>query len=461
MAAALGNVDPRDNWKVHFRDTMRGGKFLNDWRMAELHAKQAPDRVRELEEWGAVFDRTQGRPDQPAQLRRPPLPAPRARRRSHRPRADPHRCRTTASTRASTSTWSARARAAARTAARIAGVLALLARDRPLRVFTAKAVILAHRRRRQGVAGHVELVGVHRRRHRAGLRRRRRADGHGVHPVPPDRHGVAAVGARHPRHRGRARRRRHPEEQQGRALHVQLHPGEVRRRRPPTRSRRPTAGSTGDKTARRPPELLTRDEVARAITAEVKAGRGSPHGGVFLDIASRRRADFIKRKLPSMYHQFKELAEVDITKEPMEVGPTLHYFMGGIRVDADTQMTTRARACSPRGECARGHARRQPARRQLAVRPDRVRQARRRRRARLHRGARRDARGRTTTQIDGGVRSARPTSLNRETGANPYLLHEQLQRGRWTKRRRHRPREGRAGDGDRRARGAQGTRRRR
>ena len=138
----------------------------------------------------------------------------------------------------------------------------------------------------------------------------------------------------------------------------------------------------GDKTARRPPELLTRDEVARAITAEVKAGRGSPHGGVFLDIASRRPAPtFIKRKLPSMYHQFKELAEVDITKEPMEVGPTLHYFMGGIRVDADSQMTTVPGlfAC---GECAARHARRQPPRRQLALRSHRVRQARRRRRER-------------------------------------------------------------------------------
>src|SRR5437764_6819093 len=109
----------------------------------------------------------------------------------------------------------------------------------------------------------------------------------------------------------------------------------------------------GDKNARRPPELLTRGEVARAITAEVKAGRGSPHGGVFLDIASRLPADVIKRKLPSMYHQFKELAEVDITKEPMEVGPTLHYFMGGIRVDADTQETTVPGlfAC---GECGAG-----------------------------------------------------------------------------------------------------------
>src|SRR5213079_3249227 len=109
----------------------------------------------------------------------------------------------------------------------------------------------------------------------------------------------------------------------------------------------------GDKSARRPPELLTRDEVARAITAEVKAGRGSPHGGVFLDIASRLPADVIKRKLPSMYHQFMELAEVDITKEPMEVGPTLHYFMGGVRVDADSQMST-VPGLFGAGECTAG-----------------------------------------------------------------------------------------------------------
>src|SRR6185503_9343355 len=109
----------------------------------------------------------------------------------------------------------------------------------------------------------------------------------------------------------------------------------------------------GDKNARRPPELLTRDEVARSINAEVKAGRGSPHGGVFLDIASRRPADFIKRKLPSMYHQFKELAEVDITAEAMEVGPTLHYFMGGVRVDADSQMST-VPGLFAAGECGAG-----------------------------------------------------------------------------------------------------------
>jgi succinate dehydrogenase / fumarate reductase flavoprotein subunit len=180
----------------------------------------------------------------------------------------------------------------------------------------------------------------------------------------------------------------------------------------------------GDKTARRPPELLTRDEVARAITAEVKAGRGSPHGGVFLDIASRRPADFIKRKLPSMYHQFKELAEVDITKEPMEVGPTLHYFMGGIRVDADSQATTVPGlfAC---GECAAGlhganrlggnslsdlivfgklagdGAKAYIAKTAVPPRPP-------------------------TEQITAAIRRATEI-LNRETGTNPYLLHDKLQ----------------------------------
>jgi succinate dehydrogenase / fumarate reductase flavoprotein subunit len=180
----------------------------------------------------------------------------------------------------------------------------------------------------------------------------------------------------------------------------------------------------GDKNARRPPELLTRDEVARAITAEVKAGRGSPHGGVFLDIASRRPADFIRRKLPSMYHQFKELAEVDITKEPMEVGPTLHYFMGGIRVDADTQETTVPGlfAC---GECAAGlHGANRLGGNSLSdlivfgkLAGD---------------GAKQYVSGLTATpkpiddQIKAAIRRATEI-LNRESGANPYLLHGKLE----------------------------------
>ena len=178
------------------------------------------------------------------------------------------------------------------------------------------------------------------------------------------------------------------------------------------------AGSTATRTRAARPSCSTRDVVARAITAEVKAGRGSPHGGVFLDIASRRPADFIKRKLPSMYHQFKELAEVDITKEPMEVGPTLHYFMGGIRVDADTQMTTVPGlfAC---GECAAGmHGANRLGGNSLS-RPDRVRQARRRRRGRLHRRALRARRKPVDEQITAARSARRPSILNRETRREP------------------------------------------
>jgi succinate dehydrogenase / fumarate reductase flavoprotein subunit len=179
----------------------------------------------------------------------------------------------------------------------------------------------------------------------------------------------------------------------------------------------------GDKTARRPPELLTRDEVARAITAEVKAGRGSPHGGVFLDIASRVPADVIKRKLPSMYHQFKELAEVDITKEPMEVGPTLHYFMGGIRVDADTQQTTVPGlfAC---GECAAGlHGANRLGGNSLSdlvVFGKLAGEG-----AATYIGKLPSKPAVRSAQITAAVRKATDI-LNREKGANPYLLHERL-----------------------------------
>jgi succinate dehydrogenase / fumarate reductase flavoprotein subunit len=180
----------------------------------------------------------------------------------------------------------------------------------------------------------------------------------------------------------------------------------------------------GDKNARRPPELLTRDEVARAITAEVKAGRGSPHGGVFLDIASRRPADFIRRKLPSMYHQFKELAEVDITKEPMEVGPTLHYFMGGIRVDADSQETTVPGlfAC---GECGAGmHGANRLGGNSLSdlivfgkLAGDGAKQYI----TKLGSTPRP-----VNDQIAQAIRHATEI-LNRDTGTNPYLLHDKLQ----------------------------------
>jgi succinate dehydrogenase / fumarate reductase flavoprotein subunit len=180
----------------------------------------------------------------------------------------------------------------------------------------------------------------------------------------------------------------------------------------------------GDKNARRPPELLTRDEVARAITAEVKAGRGSPHGGVFLDIASRRPADFIRRKLPSMYHQFKELAEVDITKEPMEVGPTLHYFMGGIRVDADSQQTTVPGlfAC---GECAAGlHGANRLGGNSLSDLIVFGKLAGDGAKAYISQIA--TSPKTDNEQVASAVRRATEI-LNRETGTNPYLLHGKLE----------------------------------
>jgi succinate dehydrogenase / fumarate reductase flavoprotein subunit len=179
----------------------------------------------------------------------------------------------------------------------------------------------------------------------------------------------------------------------------------------------------GDKNARRPPELLTRDEVARAITAEVKAGRGSPHGGVFLDIASRRPAEFIKSRLPSMYHQFKELAEVDITKDPMEVGPTLHYFMGGIRVDADTQETT-VPGLFAAGECAAGlHGANRLGGNSLSdliVFGKLAGEGAAKYIAGLPAGPKA-----SDEQIIDGVRRATEI-LNREKGANPYVLHGKL-----------------------------------
>jgi len=176
---------------------------------------------------------------------------------------------------------------------------------------------------------------------------------------------------------------------------------------------------------RRPPELLPRDEVARSINSELKAGRGSPHGGVFLDIASRRPAEYILKRLPSMYHQFKELADVDITKEPMEIGPTCHYVMGGVEVDPDTAASS-VPGLFAAGEGVRRHARVQPARRQLAVRPAGVRQAGRRRRGGLPGVTRRHQAGRLQADLDAAVTEAL-APLDRTEGESPYAVHAELQ----------------------------------
>src|SRR6476661_8955397 len=324
VAAALANVDDRDSWKVHFADTMRGGQYVNNWRMAELHAKEAPDRVRELEAWGAVFDRTKdGRI-----LQR---------------NFGGHMEFTIVSLLVSDG--------------RATGVIGYERERGRFKVFNAAAVVLA-----TGGAGRAYRI--------TSNSWEGTGDGHALayqagaelmdmefiqfHPTgmiwPPSVQGILVTEGV----RGEGGILLNKE---GRRFMFDDIP-EPYRNQTADNEEEGWRYTQGDKSARRPPELLTRDHVARCIVREVREGRGSPHGGVFLDIAWIKEKvpdaeERIKKKLPSMYHQFKQLADIDITREPMEIGPTTHYIMGGIRVDGDTQMSTVPGlfAC---GECAAG-----------------------------------------------------------------------------------------------------------
>ena len=427
----LANVDDRDSWQVHFADTMRGGQYLNNWRMAELHAQEAPDRVRELEAWGALFDRTRGRPHPAAQLRRAPLSAPGARRRPHRAGDDPHPAgprhppghRRAHGVHRRHAAQGRRPRRAARSA---------YDRERGrFRLFRAKAVVLATGgigRAYKITSNSWEYTGDgHALAYDAGAD----ADGHGVRAVPPHRDGLAAQRARHPGDRGGARRGR-------RAAATARAAASCSTTSPRTTSAQtadsPEEGwryTQGDKDARRPPELLTRDHVARCIVREVREGRGSPHGGVFLDIAWIKEklpdaAEHIRKKLPSMYHQFKQLADIDITTEPMEVGPTTHYVMGGVRVDGDTQMST-VPGLFAAGECAAGlHGANRLGGNSLS-RPAGLRQARGGARGALRPRERRRATS-NAAQVDEAARAAR---WRRSTAARrrraPYQVQHDLQ----------------------------------
>ncbi|HVU01600.1 MAG TPA: fumarate reductase/succinate dehydrogenase flavoprotein subunit [Polyangiaceae bacterium] len=343
MAASMGHVDDRDNWKVHFADTMRGGQYLNNWRMAELHAQEAPACVKELEAWGALFDRTKD-----GRILQRNFGGHRYPRLAHvGDRTGLEMIRTLQDhgihqgidvhmectiVRLLTD------------GGRVSGAFAYEREHGRFRIFKAKAVVLA-----TGGIGRAFKITSNSWEYTgdgqtlaydagAALKDMEFIQFHPTGMVwPPSVRGILVTEGV----RGEGGVLRNKEGKRFMFEDV------------PENYKNQTADSEeegwrytqGDKNARRPPELLTRDHVARKIQKEVREGRGSPHGGVFLDIAWIKEKlpnseEHIKKKLPSMYHQFKELAGVDITKEAMEVGPTTHYVMGGVHVDGDSQMTT-------------------------------------------------------------------------------------------------------------------------
>ena len=356
MAAAMAHNDDRDSWRVHFADTMRGGQYVNNWRMAEIHAREAPDRVRELEAWGAVFDRT---PD--GRINQRNFGGHRYPRLAHvGDRTGLELIRTLQDHTIHLGVTVHMEHTVVDLlldGGRVAGAVGYDRERGRFQVFAARAVILATGgigRAYKVTSNSWEGTGDgHALAYRAGAEL---IDMEFVqfHPTgmvwPPSVKGILVTEGV----RGEGGVLKNSE---GRRFMFDDIPDNYR----PQTAADPEEGwryTQGDKSARRPPELLTRDHVARCIMREVKAGRGSPHGGVFLDIAWIKEklpgaADHIRRKLPSMYHQFMQLANLDITKEPMEVGPTTHYVMGGIRVDADSQMST-VPGLFAAGECASG-----------------------------------------------------------------------------------------------------------
>jgi len=356
IAAALANVDERDNWKVHFADTMRGGQYVNNWRMAELHAKEAPDRVRELEAWGAVFDRTKD-----GRILQRNFGGHKYPRLAHvgdrtglemirtlqdygvHQGIDMHMEHTIL--------------LILKDGDRAVGAFGYERTRGRFKIFRAKAIVLA-----TGGIGRAYKITSNSWEYTG--------DGHALaydagaeltdmefvqfHPTgmvwPPSVMGILVTEGV----RGEGGVLTNKE---GRRFMFDSIPDNYKAQ---------TADNEeegwrycqGDKNARRPPELLTRDHVSRCIVRQIKEGRGSPHGGVYLDIAWIKQrlpnaAEHIKKKLPSMYHQFKQLADIDITEQAMEVGPTTHYIMGGIHVDPDTQMS-RVPGLFAAGECAAG-----------------------------------------------------------------------------------------------------------
>lgn len=356
VAAALANVDERDDWKTHFADTMRGGQYVNNWRMAQLHAQQAPDRVRELEAWGAVFDRT--RDGRILQRNFGGHKYPRLAHVGDRTGLEMIRTLQDHGIHLGIEVYMEHTvLRLMKSGDRVVGAFGYDRERGNFRAFRAGAVVLA-----TGGIGRAFSITSNSWEYTG--------DGHALayaagselidmeyvqfHPTgmvwPPSVRGILVTEGV----RGEGGVLRNSE---GKRFMFDDIP-DLYKAHTADNEEEGWRYTQGDKNSRRPPELLTRDHVARCIVREIREGRGSPHGGVFLDIAwikekLSKSDEHIKRKLPSMYHQFKELAGIDITKERMEVGPTTHYAMGGIRVDGDTQMST-VPGLFAAGECAGG-----------------------------------------------------------------------------------------------------------
>ncbi|KOU41963.1 succinate dehydrogenase [Streptomyces sp. WM6373] len=440
IAASMGNVNDGDNWQVHFRDTMRGGKFLNQWRMAELHAKEAPDRVWELETWGALFDRT---PD--GRISQRNFGGHEYPRLAHvGDRTGLELIRTLQQKIVALQQedfkehgdYEARLKVfqectvtrVLKEGQRVSGTFCYERESGRFFVLEAPAVVLATGgigKSFKTTSNSWEYTG----------------DGHALallagapllnmefvqfHPTgmvwPPSVKGILVTESV----RGDGGVLRNSE---GKRFMFDYVPDVFKEKYAESEEEGDRWYEDPDHN-RRPPELLPRDEVARAINSEVKAGRGSPHGGVFLDVSTRMPAEKIKRRLPSMYHQFKELADVDITAEPMEVGPTCHYVMGGIAVDSETAATVGVPGLFAAGEVAGGmHGSNRLGGNSLS---DLLVFGRR---AGLH-AAEYAARGASPTgrpavsqaEVDAAAAEALAPFHAAEGAENPYTLHQELQ----------------------------------